>query len=94
MAAERIVIPSLGEVKDHVGKPLGPSEWFSISQERIAVSTAETPFIAQPGLAPSQPPTRKKWRIEPCLTASMTLSATPRTALRPKPTMFDWPERM
>jgi acyl dehydratase len=35
MAAQRVVIPRLEQVKDHVGKPLGPSEWFTISQERI-----------------------------------------------------------
>jgi acyl dehydratase len=35
MAAERVVIPSLDEVADYVGKPLGPSEWVTISQERI-----------------------------------------------------------
>ena len=30
-----IVIPSLGEVKNHVGAKLGPSEWITVSQERI-----------------------------------------------------------
>ena len=38
--------------------------------------------------APSQPPTRKKWRICPAFTASITLSATPSTALWPKPMMI------
>jgi acyl dehydratase len=35
MAAERVVIPSLAAVKDHLGKPLGPSEWVTIGQDRI-----------------------------------------------------------
>jgi len=35
MAAERVVIPRLHKVADYVGKPLGPSEWVTISQERI-----------------------------------------------------------
>ncbi len=30
-----IVIPSLSAVKDYVGKPLGPSDWLTITQERI-----------------------------------------------------------
>ena len=35
MAAERVVIPSLDQVEAHKGKPLGPSEWVTVSQERI-----------------------------------------------------------
>ena len=35
MAAERVVIPSLEEVEQYVGKPFGPSRWVEISQERI-----------------------------------------------------------
>ena len=35
MVAERVVIPSLDRVKDHVGKPLGPSEWITVGQDRI-----------------------------------------------------------
>ena len=35
MAAERVVIPSLDRVKDHLGKPLGPSEWITVGQDRI-----------------------------------------------------------
>lgn len=33
--AEMVVIPTLEEVKDHVGRALGPSEWTAVSQERI-----------------------------------------------------------
>jgi len=29
------VIPSIKEVKDFVGKPLGPSDWVEVTQERI-----------------------------------------------------------
>jgi len=35
VAAERVIIPRLGEVEKHVGMPLGPSKWVEISQERI-----------------------------------------------------------
>jgi len=35
MAAERVIIPSLPEVEGYIGKPLGPSKWVEISQERI-----------------------------------------------------------
>jgi acyl dehydratase len=35
MAVERLVIPTLAEVKQHVGKSLGPTEWIPITQERI-----------------------------------------------------------
>ncbi len=35
MATRRTVIPSLSAVKDHVGVPLGPSEWVPITQQRI-----------------------------------------------------------
>lgn len=33
--AEKLVIPSLAAVKDHVGVPLGPTDWLTISQQRI-----------------------------------------------------------
>ena len=32
----RILIPSLGAAKEFVARPLGPSEWVAIGQERIA----------------------------------------------------------
>ena len=35
MAAERIVMPSLEGVRAFAGRPLGPSKWIDISQERI-----------------------------------------------------------
>jgi len=35
MAVERLVIPTLAEVKQHVGRSLGPTDWIPISQERI-----------------------------------------------------------
>ena len=35
MAPERIVISSLEAVRDFVGRPLGPSKWIDIGQERI-----------------------------------------------------------
>ncbi len=35
MVAARVVIPRLERVEDYVGTPLGPSEWVSISQQRI-----------------------------------------------------------
>ena len=33
--SDLLVIPSLAEVKNYVGAKLGPSEWITISQERI-----------------------------------------------------------
>jgi acyl dehydratase len=35
MAVERTVIPELAALKDYIDVPLGPSEWVTISQERI-----------------------------------------------------------
>jgi acyl dehydratase len=35
MAVERLVIPTLAEVKQHVGRSLGPTDWIPITQERI-----------------------------------------------------------
>ena len=35
MATEKLTIPSLAAVKDHIGVPLGPSDWVTITQERI-----------------------------------------------------------
>ena len=35
MPVEMLKIPSLAAVKDYAGTSLGPSEWLSISQERI-----------------------------------------------------------
>jgi acyl dehydratase len=31
------VIPSIAAVKDFIGKPIGPSEWVEVSQERIGL---------------------------------------------------------
>ena len=33
--AERLVIPSLAEVKQHVGVSLGPTDWVTVDQARI-----------------------------------------------------------
>jgi len=35
VATEKLTIPSLAAVKDYIGMPLGPSEWVTITQERI-----------------------------------------------------------
>ncbi len=35
MVTQRTVIPSLSAVKEHVGVPLGPSDWIAIPQQRI-----------------------------------------------------------
>jgi len=36
VSVPKISIPSLEAVKDYVGRPLGPTEWATIGQERIA----------------------------------------------------------
>jgi acyl dehydratase len=33
--AQPIRIPSIAEIKDHVGVPMGPSGWVTVSEERI-----------------------------------------------------------
>ena len=35
MSTEKLTIPSLAAVKDYIGVPLGPSDWVTITQERI-----------------------------------------------------------
>ncbi len=35
MSANRTVIPSLDAVPDYAGRPLGPSSWVTVTQERI-----------------------------------------------------------
>jgi acyl dehydratase len=35
MAVEKLRIPSLADVKDHLGTAVGPSDWFPVSQDRI-----------------------------------------------------------
>lgn len=48
MPEQKIVIPSLAAVKDYIGRPLGPTDWVLVSQERIdafAEVTGDTQWI-------------------------------------------------
>ena len=33
--ASPILIPNIASIKDYVGEPLGPSDWFAVTQEQI-----------------------------------------------------------